>query len=149
MAPFFETLPSRAKDPEYYKNVRLPLSLQIIERKLKNGSYPNLSTLESDFKRLVVNAKENNPRQSEAFNDAERVRKAISNLMVKHNPAYKAGNYQAIATPLPPSPGPDADEDDANDEDAEAEEDVEAGASSDADANAEDQNEQDQEDAEG
>lgn len=55
-----------------------------------------------------------------AFGDAERVRKAVSNLMVKYNPAYKSGNYQAVATPLPPTPEPDENPDD---EDAEGEED--------------------------
>ncbi|KAK7750088.1 hypothetical protein SLS62_007956 [Diatrype stigma] len=147
VSPFFETLPSRSKDPEYYKKIRLPLSLQIIERKLRDGTYPNLSVLESDFKRLVSNAKETNTRQSEAFSDAERVRKAVSNLMVKQNPAYKSGNYQAVATPLPPSPGPDGgeDEDEDEEEDAEGEEDVELNATSDTGANAE----ADEDDAEG
>lgn len=96
------------------------MSLETLEKKLQNHEYSNLSTLESDFKRLVQNAKEMNPRTSEAFNDAERIRKAVSNLMVKTNPAYRSGNYSAIPTPLPPSPGPDdADEDE---EDAPGEE---------------------------
>ncbi|KAK6820616.1 Bromodomain-containing protein [Apiospora arundinis] len=114
--PFFEKLPSKADDPEYYKKIRLPLSLQLIERKLNKHEYPTLSSLEGDFKRLVSNAKETNSRQSEVFSDSERVRKAVSNLMVKHNPAYKTGNYQAVATPLPPSPGPDEDEDEDEDD---------------------------------
>lgn len=86
---------------------------------MKNHDYSKLSTLESDFKRLVSNAKEINERSSVAFGDAERVRKAVSNLMVKYNPAYKSGNYQAVATPLPPTPEPD---DVEEDEDAEGEE---------------------------
>ncbi|KAK8074869.1 hypothetical protein PG997_009532 [Apiospora hydei] len=113
----FEKLPSKADDPDYYKKIRLPLSLQLIERKLNKHEYPTLSSLEGDFKRLVSNAKETNSRQSEVFSDSERVRKAVSNLMVKYNPAYKSGNYQAVATPLPPSPGPDDAEDEDEDED--------------------------------
>jgi len=105
VSPFFENLPSQTENPDYYKQIRLPLSLGIIERKLKDKEYHNLSSLESDFKRLVSNAKETNDRSSTIFGDAERVRKAVSNLMVKHNPAYKSGNYQAVPTPLPPSPG--------------------------------------------
>lgn len=92
------------------------MSLELLERKLKNLEYPNLSTLESDFKRLVQNAKEINPRTSEVFNDAERIRKAVSNLMVKTNPAYKSGNYQAFPTPLPASPGKDNGNDDEEEE---------------------------------
>ncbi|KAI1809770.1 Bromodomain-containing protein [Poronia punctata] len=118
VSPFFETLPSRTENPEYYKQIRLPLSLGVIERKLKDKEYPHLSSLESDFKRLVSNAKETNDRGSTIFGDAERVRKAVSNLMVKHNPAYKSGNYQAVPTPLPPTPGPEEeDEPDEKEED--------------------------------
>ncbi|KAI1103574.1 Bromodomain-containing protein [Jackrogersella minutella] len=120
VSPYFERLPTRSEDPEYYKKIRLPLCLELIERKLKKHEYTKLSTLESDFKRLVSNAKEINERTSVAFGDAERVRKAVSNLMVKYNPAYKSGNYQAVATPLPPTPEPD---DNEGDDDAEGEED--------------------------
>ncbi|KAI0178780.1 Bromodomain-containing protein [Hypoxylon sp. FL1284] len=119
VSPYFEKLPTRSENPDYFKKIRLPLSLESIEQKLKNHEYNKLSTLESDFKRLVSNAKEINERTSVAFGDAERVRKAVSNLMVKYNPAYKSGSYQAVATPLPPTPEPGDDEDD---EDANGEE---------------------------
>ncbi|KAH9893026.1 Bromodomain-containing protein [Xylariomycetidae sp. FL2044] len=138
VSPAFEALPSRSEDPEYYKKIRLPLSLQLIERKLKNGDYSGLSSLEGDFKRLVSNYKETHDKSSVIYNDAERVRKAVSNLMVKYNPAYKSGNYQATATPLPPSPGPDdfVGEEDADGEEEEpmenVEEDIAAGDQGDA-----------------
>ncbi|KAI0976781.1 hypothetical protein F4678DRAFT_480238 [Xylaria arbuscula] len=118
VSPYFETLPSRSGNPQYYKKIRLPLSLEVIERKLKEQQYPTLSSLESDFKRLVSNAKETSERSSTIFGDAERVRKAVSNLMVKHNPAYKAGNYQAVPTPLPPTPEPEEEDDEEADGDA-------------------------------
>lgn len=54
------------------------------------------------MKRMVTNAKEYYPRNSEVYDDAERVRKATSNYMTKNNPAYKLiPNYSAIATPVP------------------------------------------------
>ncbi|KAI1827469.1 Bromodomain-containing protein [Xylaria intraflava] len=111
VAPYFETLPLRAEHPEYYRKIRLPLSLEVIERKLREQQYPALSSVESDFKRLVSNAKETHDRGSIVFSDAERLRKAVSNLMVKYNPAYKTGNYQAVPTPLPPTPEPEDEED--------------------------------------
>lgn len=127
MSPFFETIPSKTENPEYYAKIRLPLSLKIIERKLNKSGYPNLSALESDFKRMVSNIKETHARQSEVFGDSERVRKAVSNLMVKCNPAYKTvKNYQAVPTPLPPSPGADDHDADLDEEDAPGE--VEGGA---------------------
>ncbi|KAI0545563.1 Bromodomain-containing protein [Xylaria curta] len=130
VSPYFETLPSRSGNPQYYKKIRLPLSLEVIERKLKERRYSTLSSLESDFKRLVSNAKETNDRNSTIFSDAERVRKAVSNLMVKHNPAYKAGNYQAVPTPLPPTPEPD----DSEEADGQADEDINLQATKEDDA---------------
>lgn len=127
VSPFFETIPSKAENPEYYAKIRLPLSLKIIERKLNKSGYPNLSALESDFKRMVSNIKETHARQSEVFGDSERVRKAVSNLMVKCNPAYKTvKNYQAVPTPLPASPRPDDSDADFDEEDAPGE--IQAGA---------------------
>lgn len=63
--------------------------------------YPNLSALESDAKRMVLNAKHFNPKGTPLYEDAERVRKTASNFMTKHNPAYRNPNYVAVATPVP------------------------------------------------
>ena len=79
----------------------MPLALDTIEGKLTRREYPNLTTLESDLKRLVANAKSYNERTSELFADAERIRKMVSHYMMKHNPAYKDPAYAAFPTPLP------------------------------------------------
>ncbi|KAK8064920.1 hypothetical protein PG994_007558 [Apiospora phragmitis] len=151
VAPFFEKLPSKTDDPEYYKKIRLPLSLQLIERKLNKHEYPTLSSLEGDFKRLVSNAKETNPRQSEVFSDSERVRKALLQLL------------------SPPSPGPDDAEEDEDEDDApgevdevddtptkangkavaNTEEDEDAEGEEEEEGEEEDDNEEDDEDADG
>lgn len=86
----------------------------MIDEKLENGEFENLSELEGYFKRMISNAKEFYPRSSPTFEDAERIRKALSNYMSKKNPAYSARGYQALATPLPPEDGED-DEDAAPD----------------------------------
>lgn len=157
MSPYFETLPSQSKNAQYYKKIRLPLSLEIIERKLTERQYSTLSLLESDFKRLVSNAKEISERNTTIYSDAERLRKAVSNLMVKYNPAYKAGNYQAVPTPLPPTPEPEEEVDDEEpnddvDEDpsAQAAEEDDAGLVSQGDADsAEDEDENEDGEEEG
>ena len=59
-----------------------------------------MEKLESDLKRLVQNAKEFNSTKSEVYEDAERIRKALSNFMPKHNPAYLDPAYRAYPTPL-------------------------------------------------
>jgi hypothetical protein len=63
--------------------------------------YPDLSALESDAKRMVLNAKHFNPKGTPLYEDAERVRKTASNFMTKHNPAYRNPHYVAVATPVP------------------------------------------------
>ena len=63
-----------------------------------------METLESDLKRLVQNAKDFNSNKSEVYEDAERIRKALSNFMPKHNPAYLDPGYRAYPTPLPGAP---------------------------------------------
>lgn len=72
-----------------------------MQDKLNNGEYASLAQVESDCKRLVNNAKAYNDKKSLIYEDAERLRKTASNWMVKHNPAYRDGNYVAVATPIP------------------------------------------------
>ncbi|KAK5038724.1 hypothetical protein LTR16_011905, partial [Cryomyces antarcticus] len=50
---------------------------------------------------MVTNAKSYNNKDSLIFADAERIRKAVSNFMVKSNPAYMDPRYTAFPTPLP------------------------------------------------
>jgi len=79
----------------------MPMSINIVEAKLKNGEYATMTALESDLKRMVQNAKDYNSSKSDIFEDAERIRKALSNFMPKHNPAYQDPDYRAIPTPIP------------------------------------------------
>ena len=50
---------------------------------------------------MVNNAKSYNEKSSIVYADAERIRKALSNFMTKHNPAYLDPEYIAFPTPLP------------------------------------------------
>jgi hypothetical protein len=86
--------------PGYYEQIKLPLAIDTIEQKLNTLQYPNLTALESDFKRMVQNAKDFNDKKSLIFEDAERVRKGASNWFVRHNPAYNDKNYVARPTPI-------------------------------------------------
>lgn len=81
----------------------MPIALDDVEKKLKRGEFSNLTTLESYLKRMVQNAREYNQKGSQVYEDAERVRKAVSNFMVKTNPAYQSGTYNAFPTPYPDS----------------------------------------------
>ena len=140
VAGYFEKLIPREGNADYYKNIRMPISLETIEEKLENGDFRTLAELESYCKRMIANAKEYYPRSSSTFEDAERVRKALSNYMTKTNPAYSQRGYQALPTELPPEDGEVAGA--AEDEDEEAgEEDGEDGEDQDDDAEGEEQEE--------
>lgn len=68
---------------------------------MQDFEYDTLEGLESDLKRMVQNAKDYNNSKSSIFEDAERIRKALSNFMPKHNPAYLREDYRAYPTPIP------------------------------------------------
>ncbi|CAK7207617.1 hypothetical protein SEUCBS139899_010427 [Sporothrix eucalyptigena] len=146
IAKHFETLPPRRGNEDYYKVVRMPISLQDVETKLKDGEFVTLSELESFVKRMVLNAKDFYNKNSQQFEDAERVRKATSNFMVKHNPAYKLNQgYSAVPTPIPDDLL-ESDADAAGEE--EADEDADADGDEDEDAEEEDEEAEDDDDAE-
>lgn len=101
IADAFLDLPDRQQYPEYYEQIPMPLSINSIDTKLKSGQYATMTELEGDLKRMVQNAKDFNSSKSLIFEDAERLRKALSNFMPKHNPAYADDKFRAVPTPVP------------------------------------------------
>ncbi|KEY68458.1 hypothetical protein S7711_01232 [Stachybotrys chartarum IBT 7711] len=138
VASYFEKLIPRQGNAEYYKQTRMPLSLEIIEAKLNKGGFRNLAELESYFKRMISNAKEFYPRGSPVFDDAERIRKATSNYMTKTNPAYNNRKYQALPAPIPAEEAGEAGQ--------EAEEEQNQGRNGDADPDEDDEDGDEEED---
>lgn len=103
VAAHFLDLPDAEEYPDYYQQIAMPITLTMIEKRLGNFEYPTMTALEGDLKRMVQNAKDYNDSRSEVFQDAERIRKALSNFMPKHNPAYSDPEYRAVPTPIPQS----------------------------------------------
>ncbi|KAF2857305.1 Bromodomain-containing protein [Piedraia hortae CBS 480.64] len=102
----FAELPSRAELPHYYETIKLPVSFSIIEAKLDNDLYPTMTTLESDLKRMIQNAKEFNKPNSDIPNKAEKIRKRVYDFMKIHNPEYRSNpRYTSFPTPIPPDEG--------------------------------------------
>jgi hypothetical protein len=102
IASQFLTLPPRDELPDYYAFTKLPLAIDTIEDKIHDGSYSSITEIESDFKRMVQNAKDYNSTGSEIYEDAERIRKLVYNYMKSHNPAYTENpNYASFPTPIP------------------------------------------------
>lgn len=103
VAGYFEKLLPREGNEDYYRRIHMPVSLRVIERRLYRHELANMTQLESWMKRMVNNAKDFYSRGSQTYEDAERVRKATSNYMVKTNPAYKKiPNYAATPAAAPP-----------------------------------------------
>ncbi|KAL6715987.1 hypothetical protein ACLMJK_006949 [Lecanora helva] len=118
----FLTLPDPKTSPDYYDRIGLPIALETIEAKLNNKEYPDMTTLEGDFRRMISNAKSYNEKRSQVFSDSEKIRKILSRYMEEHNSAYRTPNYQAYTTPVPPNWKEKLEEQKAaNGQDAEAE----------------------------
>ncbi|XP_075431131.1 protein polybromo-1 isoform X10 [Ascaphus truei] len=64
--PFFH-LPSKKKYPDYYQQIKNPISLQQIRTKLKNQEYENLDHLEVDLNLMFENAKRYNVPNSAIY----------------------------------------------------------------------------------
>lgn len=109
------TLPDKSTNKRYYREIGLPMALDIIETKLKNHEYPTVSAVESDLRRMILNAKSFNEKSSQLFSDAEKIRKAVSNFMVENNPDYQTDDYKPFPTPVPENWQP-SDDDDAKPE---------------------------------
>jgi hypothetical protein len=102
IAGAFLSLPAPAELPEYYEQIKLPIAIDTIEEKLLAGAYPTVTTVESDVKRMIQNAKDFNIPKSEIYEDAERMRKLAYNYMKVNNPAYKLDpSYSSFPTPVP------------------------------------------------
>ena len=94
-------MPNKKKFPDYYTVTKLPIALDTLEAKLKRHEFPDLTSFESWFKRMVLNAKEYNEKGSQIYDDAERLRKGFSNYMTKVNPAYKIHGFVVTPVALP------------------------------------------------
>ncbi|PSK60553.1 Chromatin structure-remodeling complex subunit rsc1 [Elsinoe australis] len=101
ISTMFLTLPDKRELPDYYEAIELPIAIDTVERKLRKHAYSSLTEVESDFKRMVANAKSYNDDDSLIFADAERIRKMLHNWMKVHNPAYQDSTYVAFPTPIP------------------------------------------------
>ncbi|CAO3590460.1 unnamed protein product [Absidia cylindrospora] len=67
----FEELPSREKYPDYYKLIKNPISLAMIEDKMRANSYKTIQEWFDDFVRVFENAMEYNENGSRIYKDGK------------------------------------------------------------------------------
>ncbi|XP_065223085.1 protein polybromo-1 isoform X3 [Planococcus citri] len=79
LADPFLKLPSKRYYPNYYKEIKNPLSLLQIKKKLINGEYGTVSEVAGDLNILFENAKKFNKPDSKLYKDAVKLQKDMQN----------------------------------------------------------------------
>lgn len=74
--PFWK-LPSKRYYPDYYKEIKNPLSLMQIGKKLKRGDYGTVSEVAGDMNIMFENAKKYNRADSRLYKDAVKLQKLM------------------------------------------------------------------------
>jgi len=77
----FEALPSRTEYPDYYRDVKAPISLTQIDKRLAAGKYDTVSVFAADMDLLFGNAISYNAPGSDIYNDACTLRKLCTSLL--------------------------------------------------------------------
>ncbi|XP_028681002.1 LOW QUALITY PROTEIN: protein polybromo-1 [Erpetoichthys calabaricus] len=77
--PFLQ-LPSKKEYPDYYQQIKHPISLQQIRNKMKNNEYENMEQIESDLMLMFENAKRYNVPNSAIY---KRVMKLLHLMQLK------------------------------------------------------------------
>ncbi|CAG8479044.1 12160_t:CDS:10 [Ambispora gerdemannii] len=92
----FMDLPSKTEYPQYYKAIENPISLNIIERKIRKG-YTSVQDFDRDFQLIFENAMYFNEDGSRIFKDAKLLQKLYNN--------NKKDLFKACAVETPSTPG--------------------------------------------
>lgn len=70
MVYHFERLPDKAVMPEYYADIKAPIALDVIKKKLKRKKYVSIDQAMKDVDLMFDNAKQYNLDDSQVFKDA-------------------------------------------------------------------------------
>ncbi|XP_026728952.1 protein polybromo-1-like isoform X5 [Trichoplusia ni] len=73
----FWKLPSRREYPDYYKEIKNPVSLNQIKNKIRRGSYGTLSEVAGDMNIMFENAKQYNVPSSRLYKDAVKLQRIM------------------------------------------------------------------------
>uniref|UniRef100_A0A671PG02 Protein polybromo-1 n=1 Tax=Sinocyclocheilus anshuiensis TaxID=1608454 RepID=A0A671PG02_9TELE len=74
--PFLQ-LPARREYPDYYHQIKNPISLQQIRDKIKNGDYEGIEQIEADLTLMIENAKRYNMPNSTIYKRAQRLQQIM------------------------------------------------------------------------
>ncbi|XP_058259192.1 polybromo 1, like isoform X3 [Hemibagrus wyckioides] len=74
--PFLQ-LPSRREYPDYYQQIKHPISLQQIREKMRSGEYEGVEQMESDLNSMFENAKRYNVPNSAIYKRAQKLQQIM------------------------------------------------------------------------
>uniref|UniRef100_A0A673GXQ1 Protein polybromo-1 n=1 Tax=Sinocyclocheilus rhinocerous TaxID=307959 RepID=A0A673GXQ1_9TELE len=80
--PFLQ-LPARREYPDYYHQIKNPISLQLIRDKMKNGDYEGIEQIEADLTLMIENAKRYNMPNSTIYKRAQRLQQIMQKREVR------------------------------------------------------------------
>uniref|UniRef100_A0A3Q2QMS9 Protein polybromo-1 n=1 Tax=Fundulus heteroclitus TaxID=8078 RepID=A0A3Q2QMS9_FUNHE len=73
----FQQLPSRREYPDYYQQIKQPISLQQIRAKMKNGEYESVEQMDAELNLMFENAKRYNMPNSSIYKRAFRLQQIM------------------------------------------------------------------------
>ncbi|XP_036956116.1 polybromo 1, like isoform X2 [Acanthopagrus latus] len=73
----FQQLPSRREYPDYYQQIKQPISLMQIRAKMKNGEYETVEQMDADLTLMFENAKRYNMPNSSIYKRAFRLQQIM------------------------------------------------------------------------
>ncbi|KND01501.1 uncharacterized protein SPPG_03301 [Spizellomyces punctatus DAOM BR117] len=85
ISEMFQELPDKDEYPDYYDEIKNPISLDIIQQKIDRKAYHSVAEFEADFMRMVSNAMEYNAEGSEVYQDAIALQMLFNELMKKRH----------------------------------------------------------------
>jgi protein polybromo-1 len=75
-------LPNKRFHPEYFTQIKKPISMSMIQKKLKKNEYTNVTELSTDLYLMIDNAKKANPVTSKTYKDAIKMGKILNQKLV-------------------------------------------------------------------
>ncbi|KAI8920986.1 Bromodomain-containing protein [Powellomyces hirtus] len=81
LAEMFLELPDREEYPDYYMEIKSPIALDMIRRKVRDKVYRSMGEFESDFSLMIANAMEYNTEGSDVYEDAMALQELFTELM--------------------------------------------------------------------
>jgi len=83
LAEVFLALPSKRELPDYYQTIDKPMCLNVIKKKIRQGSYASLEKLGEEFDLMFNNCKTYNRQDSKLWKDGSKLQKVMKTRLAE------------------------------------------------------------------